>query len=56
MMVTFGEPVREKRCTTREGKFWKTRIARELCDSEEKKEGKLPQGAKSLHLGGRVFP
>jgi hypothetical protein len=28
----------------------------EICGSEADKEGKLPQGAKSLHMGGLVFP
>jgi hypothetical protein len=28
----------------------------ELCGSEVDEEGELPQGAKSLHMGGLVFP
>jgi hypothetical protein len=37
-------------------KFWKDKERRELCDFEVDKEEELPQGAKSLHLGGLVLP
>jgi hypothetical protein len=56
MMVTFGEPIREQGHTTKEGKFWKDKETREICDSEADEEEELPQGAKSLHMGGLVFP
>jgi hypothetical protein len=45
MMVTFGVPIKEQGRTTKEGKFWKTRKARELYDFEANEEDELPQGA-----------
>jgi hypothetical protein len=55
-MVNFEEPIREQGRTTKEENFSKTRRARELYDFKVEEEGKLPQGAKSLHLGGHVLP
>jgi hypothetical protein len=55
-MMDFGEPIKEKGCTTKEGNFGKTRRERKLCDSKADNGMQLPQGAKSLHLGGLVLP
>ena len=55
MMVIFGVPIREQGQTTKKGRLGRQVEQEELCSSKAEEEGELPQGAKSLHLGGLVL-
>jgi hypothetical protein len=58
MMVTFGVHIREQGCTTKEGDLnnKESKINSVILRQTWMKRGELPQGAKSLHMGGLVLP
>jgi hypothetical protein len=55
-MATFAVPVREQVCTTKEGRFEDKKSNKIYAILRQTKSGELPQGAKSLHLGGLLLP
>jgi hypothetical protein len=55
-MATFAVPVREQGCTTKEGRFEDKKSKKIYAIPRQTKSGELPQGARSLHLGGLALP